>query len=200
MWIGFNLKATTSYLQHFFADEAKRQIINHADNFQDTPLFLYLALTSPHTPLQAPPELINLVLGICSIFGPKASHKHELSAVPQDKRWEEAIVLCHGDWNGQRHWRCREHTEGEGTLWQQHHPLFFGCKFSCIIKNHLFWQLLITQNGGEFSRGSGGRNYPLRGEKNSMWEGGTRVASFLHSPLIQNQGNSYDGSVITSNH
>ena len=54
---------------------------------------------------------------------------------------------------------------------------------------------LLTQNGGEFSQGSGGRNYPLRGEKNSIWEGGTRVTSFLHSPLIKKRGNSYNGRV-----
>ena len=55
--------------------------------------------------------------------------------------------------------------------------------------------VIFTQNGGEFSQGSGGRNYPLRGEKNSVWEGGTRVASFLHSPLIEKRGNSYNGRV-----
>ena len=41
----------------------------------------------------------------------------------------------------------------------------------------------------------GASNYPLRGKKASLWEGGTRVPAFLHSPLLQNMGSVYDGLV-----
>ena len=61
----------------------------------------------------------------------------------------------------------------------------------------------LAQNGGlsrSCSRlcgsgegGSGGSNFPLRGEKNTIWEGGTRVPAFIHSPLIKNRENIYKG-------
>ena len=40
-----------------------------------------------------------------------------------------------------------------------------------------------TDNGGsEYS------NYPLKGRKEQIYEGGVRGVGFVHSPLIQNKG------------
>ena len=63
------IKSTS--LQFLYADEAKRQIEHHATNFKENPLFLYLALTAPHTPLQAPPELISLVNSFLGLINSK---------------------------------------------------------------------------------------------------------------------------------
>lgn len=52
-----------------------------------------------------------------------------------------------------------------------------------------------TRLCGSGSGGSGGNNYPLRGEKNTIWEGGTRVPAFIHSPLIENRRNIYKGLI-----
>lgn len=37
----------------------------------------------------------------------------------------------------------------------------------------------------------GSRNWPLRGGKHSIWEGGTRGTALVHSPLISQPGRSY---------
>lgn len=51
--------------------------------------------------------------------------------------------------------------------------------------------LFASDNGG--CPTAGGRNYPLRGTKGSLFEGGTKVEAFIYSPLLSSkvQGSTY---------
>ena len=54
--------------------------------------------------------------------------------------------------------------------------------------------VLVSDNGGsalnrdETRDGFGGNNYPLRGDKGTVWEGGARTPAFIHSPLLEKAG------------
>ncbi|XP_013421298.1 arylsulfatase B [Lingula anatina] len=48
-----------------------------------------------------------------------------------------------------------------------------------------------SDNGGSPFRG--GNNFPLRGSKASIWEGGTRAVAFVHGPMLQKTGYRHNG-------
>jgi arylsulfatase A-like enzyme len=57
------------------------------------------------------------------------------------------------------------------------------------IKSCIF--IYFLQNGGQTL--SGGNNFPLRGNKGTLWEGGTRAAAFIHWPKLKKPGAVFRG-------
>ncbi|CAL1539631.1 unnamed protein product [Lymnaea stagnalis] len=67
---------------------------------------------------------------------------------------------------------------------------------TALKKRHLYENTLIfftSDNGG--STPNGGNNYPLRGGKATIFEGGTRVPAFLHGSILKNSGSVYNGMI-----
>ncbi|GBN56256.1 Arylsulfatase I [Araneus ventricosus] len=58
------------------------------------------------------------------------------------------------------------------------------------MKRFGFWDnfliAFISDNGADVV--NGGSNYPLRGAKMTLWEGGTRVPTFLYGDILQKSG------------
>lgn len=56
--------------------------------------------------------------------------------------------------------------------------------------------MITPDNGGQIYKG--GNNWPLRGWKISLWEGGMRGVGFIHSPLLPNPGGKSFGMMHVS--
>ena len=68
------------------------------------------------------------------------------------------------------------------------HPNAFRYDNSVIV--------FISDNGARFIstvEGADKPNYPLKGFKNTIYEGGARVPGFVHSPLLEQPGRRYQG-------
>ena len=62
--------------------------------------------------------------------------------------------------------------------------------FLCLALSSSLWEdtlmIVTTDNGG--IPHAGGYNWPLRGHKGSLWEGGLRGVGFVHGKMLQKTG------------
>ena len=124
-------------------------------------LFLYLAYQAPHSPLEVPQEYEDLYPHIEN----------------DDRRVFSGMVTA------------MDESIGNITL---------ALKNSGLYNNTII--IFLGDNGGDSPREQqnncgkagpppgAGNNFPLRGRKNTVYEGGVRTPGFVHSPLLLDQG------------
>ena len=145
------------YLTDVLTDRA----IDFIEKPTDEPFFLYLAYNAPHTPLQAPQELID-----------------KYSTVEDRKR---RIYLAMVDSLDQNIGRVLDALD-ESSL-ADNTVIFF-----------------LSDNGGRSGKppeGDHADNNPLRGAKDSFYEGGIHVPFVASWPAMWPEGHTYDPMVIS---
>ncbi|XP_070551019.1 arylsulfatase B-like [Ptychodera flava] len=67
------------------------------------------------------------------------------------------------------------------------------------FKEHGLWNntllIFLSDNGGPTNEGKDGNNWPLRGSKKTLWEGGTRVVNFVYGTMLEKTGYVNDGMI-----
>lgn len=151
-WFRDNERVIESgYDGDLFAQEASRLIGSHD---ADTPLFLYLAFTAPHTPLQAPKAWLDRYAHIAdpnrrayaAMVSAMDAHVGEVLAA-LDKRGmrKDTLIIFHSDNGGTRN----KMFVGEGAV------------------------------GGDLPASNG----PFREGKGTLYEGGVRVDAIINWPV-----------------
>jgi arylsulfatase B len=123
------------------------------------PFFLYAAFNAPHLPLQAKPEDLDLSAEEVKLTG---------RLYTADKKINRTI--------------CRAMIE---SLDENIGRILAAIDKMGLRENTLVW--LHSDNGGQIEQGAS-INTPLRGSKNSLWEGGVRVPAAVRWPAVLEGG------------
>eukprot|EP01083_Nonionella_stella_P179847 639653_1 len=142
------IDAYQNYSAPLFSQRAVEIITNHSTNpeTKDTPLFLYLAYQSVHSPAQCPAQWV----------------EPYVKTINNTKRRLFAGMVS-----------CMDEGIGNVTRALEQYG-YLGDNGNTIV-------IMSSDNGGPTTTGDGigSSNYPLRGGKHSIWEGGTRVTAWL---------------------
>ena len=145
------------YETFLLADEASRWIENRNT---EKPFFLYMPFIAPHTPLEAPEDLVKKYTDLEDLRLPTRSASvdriRSLSSTPSARPIYAAVVDALDQAIGQ----VLATLESEGI------------DEETII-------LFSSDNGGATYGGGGGDNFPLRGGKGETYEGGIKVIAAL---------------------
>ncbi|CAL1531381.1 unnamed protein product [Lymnaea stagnalis] len=167
-WCGYDLRdmdrpvtnMNGTYSTHLYTKKAI-DVINQA-RIAEKPFFLYLAYQAVHSPMEVPLKYLTPYANIQNknrrIYAVMISHLYIMA---------ENLFLGMTS--------CMD--EGVGNVTQ-------ALKDAGLWDNTIF--IFSTDNGGEVN--AGGNNWPLRGYKHTLWEGGVRGIGFVTGPLVKQQG------------
>ena len=149
------------YVTDLLAEHAVRFIDRHAGD--QTPFFLYVPFSAPHSPLQAKEEDLPLYA--------------DLDALEPPRGWEESTAGRPLAADGRRRDGRRIHAAMVHALDEGVGRVLDALDIHGIAENTLV--LFFSDNGGSVGIGDNG---PYRGAKGSVFEGGTRVAAAARWP------------------
>ena len=151
------------YETYLLADEVSRYI---RERDEDKPFFVYMPFIAPHTPLEAPPELVEKYKDLVDDRVPARATNtdnsrriRQLTMRPSARPMFAAVVEAMDQAIGQVLNTLDEEGVADNTI-----VLFF------------------SDNGGAAYASGGADNAPLRGGKGEAFEGGIRVISLLRYP------------------
>jgi arylsulfatase A-like enzyme len=157
---------TSKHYTKILTEKAIEKISQHPDGEDEKPLFLYLAPTAPHSPLE--------------VTGEEASRCHISPPYPPPE-------MTHTTNSTNRRELICQLMAGVDDM--------VGAVVETLVKKEMFDNTLLfflSDNGGIKVFGS--TNNFLRGQKGSYFEGGVRVPCFVSGPLIssESRGSSSD--------
>ncbi len=162
-----------SYETFMLAEEAI-DFIEQRD--RSRPFFLYVPFIAPHTPLQAPQELLDKYQNINTHLQPARSADTDNTRTlskwllqPSARPAYAAVV----DGMDQAIGRILDSLDDQ-----------------CISDNTIV--MFMSDNGGAAYSVGGADNYPLRGGKGDTYEGGIRVVAAIRWPAILEAGSQYN--------
>lgn len=144
----------------FATDFFSRKAVEVIENHNNSePLFMYLAYQAPHMNIQKPPQ---------KYLDLYTNSEDKFNKVYQDNLHDDSQAV----------YRAAAISAIDSGVKQVVEAL----KSSGLYDNSII--VFSTDNGGS----ADSSNYPLRGKKEQVYEGGVRGVGFVHSPLLEKTG------------